>query len=47
MNANSNQKPTASELYDIIKFWFHSFHNLKSYQKEKFGHKGKKNKGYI
>ncbi|CAB4403456.1 unnamed protein product [Rhizophagus irregularis] len=36
MNANSNQRPTASELCDIIKFWYESTY---SYKKEKFGYK--------
>ncbi|CAB4484451.1 unnamed protein product [Rhizophagus irregularis] len=42
MNANSNQRPTASELHDIIKFWYCSSRHDKEYQEEeKFGYKGK------
>ncbi|POG77995.1 uncharacterized protein OCT59_017741 [Rhizophagus irregularis] len=41
MNANSNQRPTASELYDIILFWTNSIHIVKYQEKEKFGYKGK------
>ncbi|RGB34896.1 kinase-like domain-containing protein [Rhizophagus diaphanus] len=42
MNANSNQRPTAQELYDIILFWHESCYHSKYYQeKEKFGYKGK------
>jgi serine/threonine protein kinase len=41
MNANSNQRPAASELYGIIKFWFHSIHNIDFAEEEKFGYKGK------
>ncbi|CAB4484477.1 unnamed protein product [Rhizophagus irregularis] len=40
MNANSNQRPTASELYDIILFWTNSIHIVKYQEKEKFGYKG-------
>ncbi|GBC46823.2 uncharacterized protein OCT59_017847 [Rhizophagus irregularis] len=40
MNANSNQRPTAKELYDIISFWYNSFDE--HYQEiEKYGYKGK------
>ena len=40
MNANSNQRPTANELYSILDFWNDSFNDY--YQKkEKFGYKGK------
>ncbi|CAB5361047.1 unnamed protein product [Rhizophagus irregularis] len=42
MNANSNQRPTASELFDIIQFWHYSSIKKDDYQeKEKFGYKGK------
>src|SRR6266496_2650274 len=42
MNANSNQRPTASELYEILYFWRYSSRGEKDYQeKEKFGCKGK------
>ncbi|CAB5361024.1 uncharacterized protein OCT59_017772 [Rhizophagus irregularis] len=40
MNANSNQRPTASELHDIIDFWFLSSYN-DNREKEKFGYKEK------
>ncbi|CAB4484437.1 unnamed protein product [Rhizophagus irregularis] len=40
MNANSNQRPTASELHDIIDFWFLSSYN-DNQEKEKFGYKEK------
>ena len=40
MNANPNQRPTASELNDILYFWYYSI--CGSYQEEeKFGYKGK------
>ncbi|GBC46710.2 kinase-like domain-containing protein [Rhizophagus irregularis DAOM 181602=DAOM 197198] len=38
MNANSNQRPTASELRDIFEFWFLSLYGD---NKEKFGYEGK------
>ncbi|CAB4430487.1 unnamed protein product [Rhizophagus irregularis] len=38
MNANSNQRPTASELYDIIDFW-DGFIRKISQEKEIFGYK--------
>jgi serine/threonine protein kinase len=42
MNANSNQRPTANELHNVMSFWFHSLCDYKIYQeKEKFGYKGK------
>ncbi|GET00430.1 kinase-like domain-containing protein [Rhizophagus clarus] len=44
MDANSNQRPTANELYDIVGFWFGSllYTSDDEYQeKEKFGYKGK------
>ncbi|GET50844.1 kinase-like domain-containing protein [Rhizophagus irregularis DAOM 181602=DAOM 197198] len=44
MNANSNQRPTAEELYDIIKFWLYSnsLNTFENYlEKEEFGYKGK------
>jgi len=38
MNANSDQRPTASELYNIVNFWDNCiFENYK--EKEKFGYK--------
>ncbi|UZO25572.1 uncharacterized protein OCT59_017837 [Rhizophagus irregularis] len=40
MNANSNQRPTAKELYDIIDFWDDSF-NKDNQEKEEFGYKRK------
>ena len=44
MNANPNQRPTASELYDILRFWYNSIYykNIESYQETvNFGYKGK------
>ncbi|CAB4430490.1 unnamed protein product [Rhizophagus irregularis] len=42
MNANSNQRPTASELRNIIYFWYRSFHkNEERQEEEKFGYKRK------
>jgi serine/threonine protein kinase len=42
MNAEPIQRPTANELYDIIKFWFHSSHGNEEYQeKTVLGYKGK------
>ncbi|CAB4484440.1 unnamed protein product [Rhizophagus irregularis] len=42
MNANSNQRPTASELDDILSFWYFSSRGDKEYPEvEKFGYKGK------
>ncbi|POG65766.1 uncharacterized protein OCT59_017761 [Rhizophagus irregularis] len=42
MNANSNQRPTASELHDILIFWYNSSRGDKENQEEeKFGYKGK------
>ncbi|CAB5201452.1 unnamed protein product [Rhizophagus irregularis] len=38
MNANSNQRPTASELHDNINFWNFSSHD---HEEEKFGYKRK------
>ncbi|EXX55140.1 kinase-like domain-containing protein [Rhizophagus irregularis DAOM 181602=DAOM 197198] len=38
MSAIPNQRPTASELYDILDFWFKS-HENEYYQEEKFGYK--------
>ncbi|GBC46742.2 kinase-like domain-containing protein [Rhizophagus irregularis DAOM 181602=DAOM 197198] len=37
MNANSNQRPTASELNDIIRFWFNSLH-YEGNEEENFGY---------
>ncbi len=39
MNANSNQRPTANELFDILDFWYDAV-NVDQ-EKEKFGYKGK------
>jgi serine/threonine protein kinase len=42
MNANSNQRPTAEELGDIMLFWYYSSRGDIEYQEdEKFGYKGK------
>jgi serine/threonine protein kinase len=41
MDANSNQRPTASKLYGIIKFWFQSINNINFAEEENFGYKGK------
>ncbi|POG77168.1 kinase-like domain-containing protein [Rhizophagus irregularis DAOM 181602=DAOM 197198] len=42
MNANSNQRPTASELHDSVAFLYCSCNGYKEYQEyEKFGYKGK------
>ncbi|GBB89529.1 hypothetical protein RclHR1_16230002 [Rhizophagus clarus] len=42
MNANSNQRPTATELYDIIYFWDDCIKGSVYYQeKEEYGYKGK------
>ncbi|CAB5361038.1 unnamed protein product [Rhizophagus irregularis] len=41
MNANLNQRPTASELHVIIKFWYYSFRDNEFQEEEKFGYKGK------
>ncbi|CAB5192880.1 unnamed protein product [Rhizophagus irregularis] len=40
MNANSNERPTANELYDILLFWYHSNGGLRD-EVENFGYKGK------
>jgi serine/threonine protein kinase len=40
MNANPDQRPTAKELYDIIKFW-HDSYDKYNQEEEKFGYKGK------
>jgi serine/threonine protein kinase len=39
MNANSNQRPTAKELYNIISYWFDCIR--RNEVTEKFGYKGK------
>ncbi|EXX53020.1 hypothetical protein RhiirA1_472157 [Rhizophagus irregularis] len=39
MNANSNQRPTAEELDDIIEFWYDSIIGIYQ-EKENFGYKG-------
>ncbi|GBC21854.2 kinase-like domain-containing protein [Rhizophagus irregularis DAOM 181602=DAOM 197198] len=42
MSANPDQRPTASELYRILNFWYNSCNNNIHYQeKDKFGYKGK------
>jgi hypothetical protein len=43
MNANSNQRPTANELNEILYFWRESicFFGKKYPEEEKFGYKGK------
>ncbi|EXX71395.1 Mkk2p [Rhizophagus irregularis DAOM 197198w] len=42
MNAEPNQRPTASELNDILEFWSFSFNMSEdSQEKENFGYKGK------
>src|SRR5438067_5620974 len=42
MNANSDQRPTANELYDILDFWNESSNGNEDYQEqEKFGYIGK------
>src|SRR5437773_3342916 len=40
MNANSIQRPTAEELFDILEFWKDSSDGY-TQEKEKFGYKGK------
>jgi len=40
MNANSNQRPTANELYDILNFWYSSSVG-NHLNREKFGYRGK------
>ncbi|RGB39109.1 kinase-like domain-containing protein [Rhizophagus diaphanus] len=40
MSANSNERPTAEELYSIFYFWFNSIEG-KNDEIEKFGYKGK------
>ncbi|CAB5389667.1 unnamed protein product [Rhizophagus irregularis] len=41
LNANSNQRPTASELYYILQFWVNSTYYDNRQEDEKFGYKGK------
>lgn len=42
MNVNSNQRPTADELYDILGFWDNSIKGNNNYQeRELMGYKGK------
>ena len=41
MNANSNQRPTANELYDILLFLWYSSSDEYYQEKENFGYKGK------
>jgi serine/threonine protein kinase len=40
MNANSNQRPTAKELFDIIDYWYDCI-RLNKVTEEQFGYKGK------
>ncbi len=48
MNANSNERPTAEELWNILKFWYYSVKDSISYQEtEKFGYKEKELKLYL
>ena len=39
MDANSNERPTAYELYNILDFWDYSIKGYKNYEDEKFGYK--------
>ncbi|PKB95790.1 kinase-like protein, partial [Rhizophagus irregularis] len=41
MNANSNQRPTASKLRDVFYFWVESLHSGLYKEVENFGYKGK------
>ncbi|CAB4436856.1 unnamed protein product [Rhizophagus irregularis] len=42
MSANPHQRPTSSELNNILSFWYNSHDNNEYYQeKEEFGYKGK------
>src|SRR5439155_24966851 len=41
MDANSNERPTAGELYNIFKFWHNSILNENYQEKEEFGYKRK------
>ena len=41
MDANSNERPTTQELYDIFNFWYHSILYESYQEKEEFGYKGK------
>ncbi|CAB4435072.1 unnamed protein product [Rhizophagus irregularis] len=41
MNANSNQRPTASELYYIIQFWVYATYYNNRQEEENFGYKSK------
>src|SRR3989440_7479931 len=41
MDANSNERPTANELYDIIYFWYRSIVYESYQEQEEFGYKGK------
>jgi len=40
MNANSNQRPTANELYEILEFWLICIEGVNQ-KEENFGYKGK------
>ncbi|GES74534.1 kinase-like domain-containing protein [Rhizophagus clarus] len=40
MNANSNERPTVEELYNIFLFWHYSIKGEKD-KEENFGYKGK------
>src|SRR5947208_1216825 len=41
MNANSNQRPTVDELYEILNFWYYSIVVEEYQEKELFDYKGK------
>src|SRR6266498_158029 len=41
MDANSNERPTTKELWDIFYFWYHSIYGGSYQEREKFGYKGK------
>jgi serine/threonine protein kinase len=41
MNANSDQRPTVNELFDIVDFWDDSIKYQNYQEQEKFGYKGK------
>ncbi|CAB5361058.1 unnamed protein product [Rhizophagus irregularis] len=47
MNANSNQRPTASELHDNVSFLYHSYNCIGYEEEEKFGYKGKEIKAML
>ena len=48
MNVWINERPTAEELWNILKFWYYSVKDSISYQEtEKFGYKEKELKLYL